>query len=105
MILEKWNKDVKKKVMKLSGRERERLDAIIAMHIMVCNMNDENAYMSWSAAAVPDGADEWDFLEFAVDDADTNENKSFDEAVALFKDLWIQYAADERGLYIGGKTY
>ena len=35
----------------------------------------------------------------------TEENKLFDEAVELFKELWRNYAAERKGLYIAGKTY
>lgn len=35
----------------------------------------------------------------------TEKNEMFDEAVALFKKLWGQYASKEDGLYIGNKTY
>lgn len=36
MILEKWNEEAKQTVKGFSDKEMERLDAIIAMHIMVC---------------------------------------------------------------------
>ena len=77
MILEKWDEEAKEIVKGFSHKEMERLDAIIAMHIMVCNINDEG----------------------------TEENHLFDEAVELFKKLWQMYASEDNGLYIGGKTY
>ena len=104
MILEKWDSEAKKKIKEMSTREKDRLDAIIAMNIMVCNMNDESAYMTW-IYLVPDGSNEWDFIDFAVNDEGTTNNHLFDEAVVLFKKLWRRYAAEDKGLFIGGKTY
>lgn len=63
MILEKWDDEAKEVVRKFSSNEKDRLDAIIAMHIMVCNMNDESAYMAWIELAVPDCPSEWDFID------------------------------------------
>lgn len=77
MILEKWDEEAKEVVKGFSNKEKERLDAIIAMHIMVCNIDDEG----------------------------TTENALFNEAVELFKKLWKNYAAEKNGLYIGGKLY
>lgn len=105
MIIEKWDNEAKEVVRKFSHNEKDRLDAIIAMHIMVCNMNDESAYMTWIELAVPDCPSEWDFIDFAQNDEGTEENKLFDEAVDLFKRLWNEYANDDHGLYIGGKAY
>lgn len=105
MILEHWDNEAKEVVRNFSHNEKDRLDAIIAMHIMVCNMNDESAYMTWIELAVPDCPSEWDFIDFAQNDAGTIENKSFDEAVDLFKKLWNKYAKDDHGLYIGRKAY
>ncbi len=104
MILEKWNQEAKEIVRNFSIKERERLDTIIAMHIMVCNINDEGAYMTW-IYVVPDEATEWDFIDFAKNDEETTENALFNEAVELFKKLWKNYAAEKNGLYIGGKLY
>lgn len=104
MILEKWDDEAKEVVRKFSSNEMDRLNAIIAMHIMVCNMNDEGAYMTW-IYVVPDEATEWDFIDFAQNDEGTEENKLFDEAVDLFKKLWNEYANDDHGLYIGRKAY
>ncbi len=104
MILEKWDDEAKEVVRKFSSNEKDRLNAIIAMHIMVCNMNDEGAYMTW-IYVVPDEATEWDFIDFAQNDEGTEENKLFDEAVDLFKKLWNEYAKDDHGLYIGRKAY
>lgn len=104
MILEKWDDEAKEVVRKFSSNEKDRLNAIIAMHIMVCNMNDEGAYMTW-IYVVPDEATEWDFIDFAQNDEGTEENKLFDEAVDLFKKLWNEYANDDHGLYIGRKAY
>ena len=104
MILEKWNADAKEIIRKFSKREMCRLDTIIAMHIMVCNMNNESAYMAW-ICLVPDCANEWDFIDFAKDEDGTTENQLFDEAVALFMKLWKNYAVADGGLYIGDKCY
>ena len=104
MYTENWDEEAKEKVSKMTTREKDRLHAIIAMNVMVCNMNDESAYMTW-IYLVPDNASEWDFIDFAVNDEGTECNHLFDEAVVLFKKLWKRYAAEEKGLYIGGKTY
>lgn len=61
--------------------------------------------MTWIELAVPDCPSEWDFIDFAQNDEGTIENKSFDEAVDLFKKLWNKYANDDHGLYIGSKAY
>lgn len=104
MILEKWDEEAKEVVRNFSTKERERLNAIIAMHVMVCSINDERAYMAW-INIVPDEATEWNFIDFAKNDEGTTENALFDEAAELFKKLWNDYAAEENGLYIGGKLY
>ena len=82
----------------MTNQEKERLNAIIAMNTLVCCMNDESAYMVW-INYVPDCADIYDFIDIAED------NELFDEAAALFKSLWKNYASKNRGLYIGGKCY
>jgi hypothetical protein len=104
MILENWSEEAKQTVDNFSPKEKERLNAIIAMNIMVCNMNNESAYFTW-IYLVPDCADEDDFIDFARNDEETEKNKLFDEAVELFKKLWKNYAAEKNGLYIGGKLY
>ena len=104
MYLSKWDEEAKELVNKMSRKEKDRLNAIIAMNTLVINMNDECAYMSW-ISLVPDGANEWDFIDFAVNDEGTEENHLFDEAVELFKKLWKKYAMKDKGLYIGGKCY
>lgn len=85
-------------------KEMERLNAIIAMDIMVRNMNNESAYFTW-IYLVPDCANEYDFIDFAKNEEGTEKNKMFDATVALFKKLWEQYASKDDGLYIGNKTY
>ena len=104
MILEKWDEEAKEIVRNFSGKEMDRLNAIIAMHIMVCNINYEGAYMTW-IYIVPDEATEWDFIDFAKNDDGTTENALFNEATELFKKLWKKYAEEKNGLYIGGKLY
>lgn len=104
MILENWDSEAKGRIKAMSSREKDRLDAIIAMNIMVCNMNDESAYMAW-ISIVPDGSNEWDFIDFAVNDDGATGNHMFDEAVVLFKKLWKKYASEDNGLYIGGNIY
>ena len=104
MILVNWEEDAKVIVKNFSRKEMERLNAIIAMDIMVRNMNNESAYFTW-IYLIPDCADEYDFIDFARNDEGTEENKLFDEAVELFKELWRNYAAERKGLYIAGKTY
>lgn len=104
MILEKWDEEAKAIIKGFSNKEMDRLNAIIAMHIMVCNINDEGAYMTW-IYLVPDEATEWDFIDFAKNDDGTTENALFNEAVESFKRLWKNYAAEKDGLCIGGKSY
>ena len=58
-----------------------------------------------SGLKIPDCANEYDFIDFAKNEEGTEKNEMFDEAVALFKKLWGQYASKEDGLYIGNKTY
>ena len=77
-ILEKWDEEAKEIVKGFSNKEMERLDAIIAMHIMICNINDEGAYMTW-IYLVPDEATEWDFIDFAKNDDGTTENAILNE--------------------------
>lgn len=93
MILEKWDDEAKEIIKGFSYKERERFNAIIAMHIMV------------SGIVLPDKATEWDFINFAKNDEGTTKNALFNEAVELFKKLWNNYAAEKNGLYIGGKLY
>lgn len=104
MILEKWDEKAKKIVKGFSHKEMERLNAIIAMHTMVCSINDERAYTTW-IYVMPDEATIWDFIVFAMNDKGTTKSALFDEAVELFKKLWKNYAAEKNGLYIGGKLY
>ena len=47
MILVNWEEDAKMIVKNFSRKEMERLNAIIAMDIMVRNMNNESAYFTW----------------------------------------------------------
>lgn len=98
MILENWDQEAKEVIRNMSNVEKDRLNTIVSMHIMVCNMNDESAYMEW-IYLVPDEASEWDFIDFAQDE------ESFNEAANLFKKLWKDYAEDKGGLFIGNKTY
>ena len=104
MILEKWDDEAKEIIKGFSYKERERFNAIIAMHIMVGGINDERAYTTWRYV-MPDKATEWDFIDFAKNDEGTTKNALFNEAVELFKKLWNNYAAEKNGLYIGGKLY
>lgn len=104
MILVDWEEDAKMIVKNFSRKEMERLNAIVAMDIMVRNMNNESAYFTW-IYLIPDCANEDDFIDFAKNEEGTEKNEMFDEAVALFKKLWGQYASKEDGLYIGNKTY
>lgn len=64
MILVNWEEDAKMIVKNFSRKEMERLNAIIAMDIMVRNMNNESAYFTW-IYLVPDCANEYDFIDFA----------------------------------------
>lgn len=100
MIFKEIDKEAKEIISNMSEKEKERLHAIIAMNTLVCSMNDETAYMTW-IYLVPDCANIYDFIDFAEGD----ENLFFDDAVDLFKRLWKNYAAKNKGLYIGGKCY
>lgn len=96
--IQKWSAPAKKAIYSMTSEEKERFDAVISMHFMVCNMNDENAYMIW-IYLMPDEADEFDFIDFALDE------EMFGDAVELFKKLWKNYADKSNGLFIGNKTY
>lgn len=100
MILENWSEEAKQTVDNFSQKEKERLNIIIAMDTIVSVM--ELAYFAWNRL-VPDCADEDDFINFARNDEGTEENKLFDKAVKLFKELWKIHANNE--LYIAGKIY
>ena len=111
MILVNWEEDAKMIVKNFSRKEMERLNAIIAMDIMVRNImtdvSNHNVHcnnFTW-IYLVPDCANEYDFIDFAKNEEGTEKNKMFDATVALFKKLWGQYASKEDGLYIGNKTY
>lgn len=104
MILENWDEKAKEIVKGFSTEEMERLNVIIAMNIMIRNIDYEGAYMTW-IYVVPNAATEWDFINFAKNDEGTTENALFNEAVVLFKELWENYAAEKNGLHIGGKLY
>lgn len=104
MILENWDEEAKEIVKGFSTEEMERLNAIIAMNIMIRNIDYEGAYMTW-IYVVPNAATEWDFIDLAKNDEGTTENALFNEAVALFKELWKNYAAEKNGLDIAGKLY
>lgn len=104
MILEKWDAGAKEIVKGFSTEEMERLNVIIAMNIMIRKIDDDRAYMAW-ISVVPNVATEWDFIDLAKNDEGTTENALFNEAVALFKELWKNYAAEKNGLYIAGKLY
>lgn len=104
MFIHNWSAETMALVKKMKSREKDRLQAIIAMHIMVCNMNDETAYVKWTYL-VPDEASEYDFIDFAMDDEGLETSHLFDEAVTLFKRLWDCYAKKERGIYIGDQCY
>lgn len=104
MILENWDEKAKEIVKGFSTEEMERLNAIIAMNIMIRKIDYEGAYMTW-IYVVPNAATEWDFINLAKNDEGTTENALFNEAVVLFKELWENYAAEKNCLYIGGKLY
>ena len=104
MILENWDEKAKEIVKGFSIEEMERLDAIIAMNVMIRKIDDDGAYTAW-IYVVPNVATEWDFIDLAKNDKGTTENALFNEAVVLFKKLWKNYAAEKNGLYIGGKLY
>lgn len=70
MILVNWEEDAKVIVKNFSRKEMDRLNAIIAMDIMVRNMNNESAYFTW-IYLVPDCANEYDFIDFAKNEEGT----------------------------------
>lgn len=77
--------------MKIKTRET-RIKILSAMHELVINLNNENAYYSW-IYIVPDGADMEDIIDIAEDD------ELYADAVELFKKIWNSYAKD--GIYDG----
>lgn len=104
MYINTWSAESQALISKMTTQEKDRLNAIIAMHTMVINMNDESAYTTWTYL-VPDDAGEQDFIDFAINDEGAGVNHLFDQAATLFKRLWERYAKKDKGLYIGDKCY
>ncbi len=69
------------------GELVKRFEQTKAMHTIVRNLNDENAYMRW-IELVPDEATEEDLVDIADDD------ELFDEACGLFTRLVARYGKD-----------
>ena len=79
------------------------LSAVLRIQELLPNLCYSRKYLRHYL--IPDCANEYDFIDFAKNEEGTEKNEMFDEAVALFKKLWGQYASKEDGLYIGNKTY
>lgn len=75
----------------------DRTEHVKAMNLVIRNMNDETAYMSW-INWVPDRATELDCVDVADDD------ELFDDVCAMFRYLIRDYG--KHGFYFGGtKAY
>ncbi len=82
-----------------SCQVRERFSALKAMHTIITCANDEGVYERW-IYIIPDGADDDDFMDVAMDQPDT-----YAEACGLFLRLMKSKMMKEGGLYIGGEVY
>lgn len=82
----------------LCAKVLERFRMMTAMHTIVCNLNDESAYMVW-IHLVPDAAEDEDLMYIAY------ENDLFEEAVNLFRRLFSKYGMDLNSLYVANETY
>lgn len=49
--------------------------------------------------------DEDDFIDFVRNDDRTEENKLLEKVVELFKKLWKNYAAEDKGVFLAHLTY
>lgn len=72
---------------------RKRVEILKAMHTIIVNTNDEDAYMRW-IYLVPDEPEEDDFDDIAQDD------DLYGECCVLFRSLMKEYG--ESGFYAIG---
>lgn len=80
----------------MRNKEQERFEVLKAMNLLAKVTNNEEFYYNHWIYIIPDGADDEELREIAVD--------TFNDAVACFLDHWDEYALDG-GLYIGETVY
>ena len=56
--------------MKKYNQKQARVEILKAMHQYMMNVNDEDAYFSWIAVAVPDEPSEEDYESIAEDESE-----------------------------------
>lgn len=74
----------------------KRFNMIKAMNLLVCQMNDEEAYFRW-IYVVPDEANDDDLMDVAEDD------DLFNESCQLFNELVKDYGCS--GYYVDNKVF
>lgn len=77
--------------------KKEREEVVRSMHHLVSELNNEDAYLEWISAAVPDCPCDEDFENIAEDE------DCFIETINAFKRIWDEYISD--GLFIGKDLY
>jgi hypothetical protein len=70
------------------NKTQQRIDLLKAMHEIMVNMNNENAYYSWVTLGVPDEPQEDDF-EFIASDPE-----GFKEVTDHFTSVFRAYSKD-----------
>lgn len=82
-----------KEIAEQTTLREKRITLLKAMHTIMLNMNNEQAYYTW-IMVMPDEATEEDFVDTADDD------DFFDAAKETFEYIMKEYIKD--GLYVGG---
>ena len=77
--------------------KKEREEVVRSMHHLISELNNEDAYLEWISAAVPDCPSDDDYESIAEDE------DCFIETINAFKRIWDEYISD--GLYIGKDLY
>lgn len=77
--------------------KKEREEVVRSMHHLISELNNEDAYLEWISAAVPDCPSDDDY-EMIAEDEDC-----FTETINAFKRIWDEYISD--GLFIGKDLY
>lgn len=76
---------------------KERKEVVRSMHHLISELNNEDAYLEWISAAVPDCPCDEDYENIAEDE------ELFTETIKSFNQIWDNYISD--GLYIGNNLY
>jgi len=80
--------------------KKKRLEAIKAMHTLVCMLNDESAYMCW-INLVPDEATEQDLVDMSKDDGDMEDvSRKFIGIMSRFGNDGFYLGEDRTGKYV-----